>query len=619
MIFDIEADGLLGQVTKIHCMSYNIDGVVRSTTDYDLMKKILLSRKVLIGHNIVCYDVPVLEKILGVKIKCKLIDTLALSWYLMPNRNIHGLDSFGKDYGIPKPKISDWENLTVEEYVHRCTEDVKINTALWKDLRTRLVSLYDQDMKECDRLIAYLTFKMDCLREQEQSRWKLDVARAERCLIALEKAQEEKVKEIRPFMPKVKKFKDVKKPDKPFKKDGTLSVAGAKWQTLCRERGIVGDHIESISVLASEEEGNPNAHQQVKDWLFNLGWQPQSFDYKKNDDGTERKVPQLRVEEDGNKVLCPSVLALAEKHPEVGLLEGLSIIQHRLSIFKGYVESHENGWLVASAGGFTNTLRLKHRKPLVNLPSVNKEWGEDVRGSLIAPDGYLLCGSDMVSLEDTTKRHYMFDYDPEYVEEMSKEGFDPHLDLAKHAGEVTQEEIDRYVAGTGNRDLKTIRKGFKAANYSCVYGVGKLKLSRSLNCSVSEAALLIDAYWQRNWAVKKLAEDTVVKRDKEGQMWLFNPVSKFWYSLRYEKDIFSTLNQGTGVYCFDSWIKEFRKVRSQLTGQFHDEIIACIKIGYEQKYEKILRDAIARVNSRLNLNIKLDIDVQFGKTYAEIH
>ena len=27
-------------------------------------------------------------------------------------------------------------------------------------------------------------------------------------------------------------------------------------------------------------------------------------------------------------------------------------------------------------------------------------------------------------------------YDPKYVEEMSRDGFDPHLDLAKHAGKI---------------------------------------------------------------------------------------------------------------------------------------------------------------------------------------
>jgi len=57
-------------------------------------------------------------------------------------RSSYGLDSFGKDYGIPKPKVDDWENLTIEEYVFRCEEDVKINWRLWEDLRRKLMELY---------------------------------------------------------------------------------------------------------------------------------------------------------------------------------------------------------------------------------------------------------------------------------------------------------------------------------------------------------------------------------------------------------------------------------------------------------------------------------------------
>jgi DNA polymerase I-like protein with 3'-5' exonuclease and polymerase domains len=85
------------------------------------------------------------------------------------------------------------------------------------------------------------------------------------------------------------------------------------------------------------------------------------------------------------------------------------------------------------------------------------------------------------------------------------------------------------------------------------------------------------------------------------------------------KDKFSTLNQGTGVYCFDMWIMEWRKKEPQLTAQFHDEACMIIPEGYEKKYEKILRKAVKKVNNKLNLNIKLDIDVQFGKTYADVH
>jgi hypothetical protein len=83
-------------------------------------------------------------------------------------------------------------------------------------------------------------------------------------------------------------------------------------------------------------------------------------------------------------------------------------------------------------------------KPLVNLPSVDKPYGDVIRGCLTCPEGYVLAGADMTSLEDTTKRHYMKPLDPDYVEQMSKEGFDPHLNLAVFSGELTQAEYDFY-------------------------------------------------------------------------------------------------------------------------------------------------------------------------------
>jgi hypothetical protein len=238
----------------------------------------------------------------------------------------------------------------------------------------------------------------------------------------------------------------------------------------------------------------------------------------------------------------------------------------------------------------------------------------------------------MSSLEDTTKRHYMYDYDPEYVEEMAVAGFDPHLDLAKHAHVVSQDDIDQFVVLKSNpkdyqmtnfeadlfHRLTSARKLYKPANYSCVYGVGAPKLALSIGVTIPEAQKLIDTYWKRNWAIRQLAEDTVTKK-VGAEMWLYNPVSKFWYSLRYKKDIFSTLNQGTGVFCFDMWIKEIRKVRPQLTGQFHDEIILCIKKGSESKCTQLLRQAITNVNNLLKLNVQLDVDIQFGQRYSDIH
>lgn len=619
MIFDAEANGLLPTVDKIHVLAWEEpDGSVHFTHDYNQMRELLLSRKILIGHNIICYDIPMLEKLLGIKIKARLIDTLALSWYLNHTRLIHGLDSYGKDYGIPKPKIDNWDDLTPEEYAHRCTEDVKINSRLWADLRNKLLRLYGTK-KEADRLIEYLSFKMDCLREQEASKWDLDKQLATTSLEELIRQEGEKLPELIAHMPKVIKTEVKTKPAKPFKKDGSLSVTGVRWFALLRDNGLPEDYEGGVEVEGTESEPNPNSHQQIKDWLFSLGWEPQTYKFVRDKDtGDERKIPQIRIDGEEGKELCPSVIELIPDNPSIAVLDGLTVIQHRISIFKGFLENEVDGKLVAGAAGLTNTLRFKHRT-LVNLPGVGKAWGEQIRGCLIAPDGYVLCGSDMTSLEETTKKHYMYPYDPEFVAEMSKEGFDAHLDLAKHAGAVTQEEIDAYVGKKeGALNLKPIRANYKAANYSCIYGVGPPKLAREIKVSLRQSTALIEAYWKRNWSVRTLAEDTKTKMLGK-EMWLYNPVSGFWYSLRYKKDIFSTLNQGTGVYCFDKWIMAFRGKRPQLTGQFHDEVILCIKEGAEDKCTKLLQDAIEQVNEELKLNVKLGVDTQYGKRYSDIH
>jgi len=633
MIFDLESDGLLlKDVTKIHVLSYRKGSRIKHTFDYDKMREVLSKAKVLIGHNIIRYDIPVIEKILGIKIKAQLIDTLALSWYLNHKYHIHGLEHYGVRYGVPKPKIDDWQNLSKEEYAHRCDEDVKINTKVWDELKEKLLYLYETK-DQADRLIRYLSFKMNCAREQERSGWKLDVEKAQRHRDELFEKQEEIVQKLKSVMPSVVKYRAKTPPKKPFKKDGTLSAEGAKWNLLLKENNLPKDYKGSIDIPTRTEEPNPNSTDQIKDWLFSLGWEPENFDFKKEDDGSERKVPQVRVEdEEGNKDLCPSVYKLAEKQPEINLLKSLSVIQHRLGLFKGFLNNHIDGWVKAEINGLTNTLRFKH-KIIVNLPGVDKAWGKEIRGCLIAPEGYTLCGADVVSLEDSTKKHFMWDYDPEFVIEMSKKGFDPHLDLAKFAGVISQDSIDKYVglkvsAKKGEKLSKSekeffkntdsLRKQYKAANYACTYGVGKVKLARTLEIPTTESLKLIETYWERNWSVKKLSEELFTKTYK-GETWLYNPVSKFYYSLRSEKDRFSTLNQGTGVYCFDTWIREFRKRRSQLTAQFHDEIISCLKQGFEEKYEALLKNAMSTVNKLLKLNITLDVDVQFGSSYAEIH
>jgi DNA polymerase III alpha subunit (gram-positive type) len=142
-VFDVETDGF--DATKVHVLSYQDTTMPAPISMFTLqeMKDFFKGEdRVFIGHNIIRFDIPQLKKFISIPKDVALIDTLPLSWYLKFDRVKHGLDSFHEDYGIAKPVVTDWEGLSPEEYAHRCEEDVKINMALWLDLKKTLRKLY---------------------------------------------------------------------------------------------------------------------------------------------------------------------------------------------------------------------------------------------------------------------------------------------------------------------------------------------------------------------------------------------------------------------------------------------------------------------------------------------
>lgn len=210
----------------------------------------------------------------------------------------------------------------------------------------------------------------------------------------------------------------------------------------------------------------------------------------------------------------------------------------------------------------------------------------------------------------------MWPYDPEYVKQQLAEDFDPHLDLSQFAGAMTAQQVQDYK--DGDHTLKPLRHLYKTVNYAATYGIGKVKLSKTLDISQNEAAKIIKAFWDRNWAIKEIAKSCKVIK-VESQKWLMNPINNFWYSLRSEKDRFSTLNQSSGDYSFTLWIKFILEENQDLIGQFHDEIILDIREDQKEEIEKLLKKCINKVNKVLNLNRDLDVDIQFGRDYSQIH
>ena len=168
------------------------------------------------------------------------------------------------------------------------------------------------------------------------------------------------------------------------------------------------------------------------------------------------------------------------------------------------------------------------------------------------------------------------------------------------------------------KKIKDVRTNYKVVNYSGIYGVGAPKLARESGLNTTAAKALLAAYWERNWSVKVIAGEQYVKTLKDGTTWLKNPVSGFYHSLRFEKDIFSTLNQSTGVYCFDTWVAYCKHYGVEIPMQYHDEILArCDVDKVDETKEKMIL-AIQKTNEKVKLNVSLGIDIRTGLSLIHI-
>lgn len=644
-IFDIEADALLDECTKIHCLSIGKvlkSGELRvvSTTDYSEMADFFQNKSITkIGHNIIRYDMEVVLKILEVKpTENNIIDTLPLSWYLFPGVLKHGLESWGVQLGVHKIEINDWANLSIEEYILRCETDVKINYELWKEELNYLLELYDGDEEAAINCIKYLNFKSVCVRDQERMGVRADMERVHSTIAKLESEIQPKLDTLSSLMPKVPKVSKKKKPKIMYKKDGGFSKLWLDWLQWRIDYSVPEGYDEDeIEYISGYSDANAASSIQLKKWLFDLGWEPLTFETSISTKGIAGEVPQIYDKKKGIGQVCDSIVALYSQVPELELLEGLGILKHRKSLLEGFVEeakeiSEGNTRLYGSISGYTNTLRLKHKKPLVNLPKVGLPYGEEIRGCLIADEGYDMVGCDMVNIESMTRNHYIFPYDPEYVKTMMEDPlFDSHIDIAVLAGFITKEEGELYVKidkgmiatpteeqKTSMKSVKNHRSRAKNCNFAATYKCGVAKLAKMTGLKHGQAKNLFDIYWKRNWAIKTIEASAQVKTVGNDK-WLFNPVSKLWLSLRSDKDRFSTLNQSTAVYCFDTFTAYARKMGVKPQYQAHDEILFNTSENTEEETRLVLKEAIRLTNEQLKLNILLDVSPSFGRRYSECH
>lgn len=667
MVADLETDGFLKEMTKLHVLSVGYkdsQGVwqIKSTNDEQNISKVFSNPdNIIVIHNGRRFDTLAINKLYPhIEIKATIIDSLALSWWLFPNRakegKKFGLESFGESYGIEKPKITDWNSLTYEDYVFRCSEDVKINITLWEELKAKLQLMYKDNPEDMIRLIKLLNWIMDCSAKQEATGIKVDVAKTNENLEYFSQLKEEKILQLKAAMPKIPiKVKRIK-PKVLYKKDGSFSVAGEKWFNMVKGCNLPEDYEEEIEEIIGYEEPNPNSVQQKKQWLYSLGWIPKTFKHNRDKvTGEVSIVEQIMTEE---KELCESVLKLAEKEPAIEALAGVTVLTHRMGLLKGFLSNmDENCMLHQGLQQLAVSMRWMHAK-IVNLPRYTGKGdirdGKWIRECLIAGEGNKIVQSDLSGIESRTSDHYTFHINPGRIKKTQMPFFDPHCEISVSSNLMTSDEETYFVFKSAVKDfpdlkietfseiykpteevyrllslpddeqkellkkLKLQRSKGKTTNYASLYLVGADTLSRNLEIPKREAKKLIDAYWDIHFAVKVATEQfRTIKIGDE--TWAYNPISKLFYFCRNIKDLYSVINQSSAVYCFNIWVWHCTQMGIWPVTQSHDDGVYIVKENEVDRTRAIVEEAMRRTNKQLQLNVQLDCETQVGNNVAETH
>jgi len=343
VVFDIETDGLLDEVSKIHVLSYQFykSDEIKSLYNYEEIKKFIQREDIiLVGHNIIQYDLPVIKKLLGVEPKNIPVDTLMLSRYLMSHKHgyKHNLEAYGQRFNVPKIQVDDWDTDNIELYTKRCERDVEINTKLLSVQLKFLTLLYDNNKEHINKVFEYFYWKAYHLYINSITGIFLNKRKALEYYHKIQYILAQKTELLVRHMPK--KFAGIerKKPAKMYKKDGKLSKIGEDWLKYLKENNLP----ENTEVVYKKP--NPGSHVQIKQWLEELGWIPDTF--KENDKG--ELIPQINLP--FGQGLTESVKILMDKYPFLKHLDNYYKIKHRLGVLKGFLEKEKNGKLYMEYG-----------------------------------------------------------------------------------------------------------------------------------------------------------------------------------------------------------------------------------------------------------------------------
>jgi DNA polymerase I-like protein with 3'-5' exonuclease and polymerase domains len=582
-VFDVETNALKSRdVTKIHCCALSTDDGVVLLKDSKEWLEILENADVLIGHNIIQYDIPAIQRVYPkFKPKGKLVDTLILCRMLYPNifdtdlkrkwegmpiqlYGRHSLEAYGFRLGHNKrhADLSDFSELT-EELAERCVCDVELNVKLWHRLQPKADSIpcaVDLEMRFA-QLISL----------QERSGFGFNVQGALELEADINQQLNTLSERLRQRFPFV---------DGGFftpKRDNATRgyIAGAE---MCRLVDL-----------------NPNSRDHIAWVLQNqLEWKPTDF--------TETGKP--KVDE-----------TVLSKIPGAEDFVSHLTLQKRL----GQLSTGNNAWLklverdnrihgsVITVG--CATARCSHVNPnMAQVPAVRSVLGPECR-ALFGP-GFLgggrstkQVGVDLSGIEARCLAHYLWPFDD-----------------GQFANEVLNGDIhtaNQKAAGLATRDQA------KTFFYALMYGAGAEKLGLITG---QDGEKLKKKYFRNMPALAALTKRVVAKAEDEG---FIKALDGRQIKIRSSHSALNFLLQSAGAIisklwyniCYDQLVEAGFTYGKDFAFLVHcqDEIQFSVAAKRAEELGLIAVRSAALAGDALGLRIEIGAEYKIGNNWAECH
>jgi DNA polymerase I len=589
LIFDLETDGLLDEVTKVHCL------VIKDTEDghvYQYTTKIenglyhLMDADLIAGHNVIKYDIPVIQKlypwfkvdttkVFDTLVATRLIwanvkdtDNILLKQEKLPGKlfGSHSLAAWGYRLGNYKGDYDGgWETFS-QEMLDYCVQDVEVTASLYQKI---IDKNYAQQALDLEHQVAWLMAK------QERNGFHFDMAKAAVLLTRLVQRRGELERELRDYFGSW----EVQLPE---------FIPKVNNSKLGYTKGVP---VKKVKVV----EFNPSSRDHIADRLMTLyGWKPKDF--------TE-----------GGKPMVDEIVLGKLDYPPCKLLTEYLLVQKRVSQLneggQAWMKCEKKGKIHGSVnpnGAVTG--RATHAYPNISqVPSSSSPYGHECRELFTVPEGWTLVGADASGLELRCLAHFMAKWDGGKYGEVLLDG-DIHTENQKAAGLDTRPQAKTFI-------------------YAFLYGAGDAKIGSIVGGDAGAGRKLKQKFLRSLPALGRLVE-AVQGAAKRGHL---VGLDGRHIHVRSSHAALNTLLQGAGAIVCKQWLVLLEdhlssKFKHGWDGDYafcawsHDECqIACRTPEIAEYVAKVAPEMVTKAGEVFGFRCQLAGESKVGKNWADTH